>query len=70
MLAIAFTHRNSWMEWWSLSILGKVNRTIIAYLPRPENGIVSKLEIFNLPDMFHRLQNSAVGLTEFDFFPV
>jgi hypothetical protein len=48
------------MNWWSLAILGKVDRTLITYLPDPESGIVSKLEIVELPDMFRRLQNSRV----------
>lgn len=49
------------MDWWSLGILGKVNQTVIACLPDPDIGIVSKLEVVKLPDMFHRLQNSAVS---------
>lgn len=58
---IVYMHcRDLWMNWWSLSILGKVDRTLITYLPDPESGIVSKLEIVELPDMFRRLQNSRV----------
>jgi hypothetical protein len=48
------------LDWWSLSILGKMDRTLITYLPDPKSGIVSKLEIVELPDMFRMLQKSPV----------
>jgi hypothetical protein len=48
-------------------MLGDVNRTVIAYLPHPENGVVSKLEIFNETELFRNAQKSLVSFV-FNFF--